>query len=127
MSSKERIQTPKAPQAIGPYSQAIRCGDFIFASGQIPLVPTTGEVVQGSIKDQAEQVLQNIRAICEACGKTLADVVKTTIFLKDMNHFTDVNEVYGKHFSEPYPARSTVQVARLPKDVGVEIEVIVKV
>ncbi|MGI6226158.1 MAG: RidA family protein [Peptococcales bacterium] len=122
---KEVIQTEKAPKAIGPYSQGIKAGQFLFVSGQIPINPQTGEVVSGNIQNQTEQVLENLKAIIEKAGATLEDVVKTTIFLKDMNQFTLVNDTYSQYFSINPPARACVEVARLPKDVGVEIEAIV--
>lgn len=121
---KQAILTNKAPSAIGPYSQAIRTGDLLFVSGQIPIDPATGELVRGGITEETKKVLENLKAIVEAAGGSLADVVKTTIFLKDMNQFGAVNEVYGKYFQQPYPARATIEVARLPKDVQVEIEAI---
>jgi 2-iminobutanoate/2-iminopropanoate deaminase len=120
---KKIVYTEKAPKAIGPYSQAIVANGFLFVSGQIPVNPTTGEVAS-SIKEQTQQSLDNIKAILAAEGKTIADVVKTTIFIKNMNDFTLVNEVYGNVFAETPPARSCVEVARLPKDVLVEIEAI---
>lgn len=125
--SKTPIQTKNAPAAIGPYSQAIKHNGFLFVSGQIPLDPATGELVAGSIEDQTRRVLQNLQAVVEAAGASLRDVVKTTIFLKSMSDFARVNEVYGSFFPAPYPARSTVAVAGLPKDVSVEIEAIVAV
>lgn len=125
--SKTPIQTKNAPAAIGPYSQAIKHNGFLFVSGQIPLDPATGELVAGSIEDQTRRVLQNLQAVVEAAGASLRDVVKTTIFLKSMSDFVRVNEVYGSFFPAPYPARSTVAVAGLPKDVSVEIEAIVAV
>jgi len=125
--AKTRIQTDQAPAAIGPYSQAIKTENFLFVSGQVPIIPATGEVLKGSIQEETERVLLNLKAIIEKAGATLNEVVKTTIFIKDMNQFAAINEVYAKHFKEPYPARSTVEVARLPKDVRVEIEAIVKV
>lgn len=121
---KEIIETDKAPAAIGPYSQAVKFGNLLIASGQIPLTPE-GELVQGGIAEQTEQVIQNIKGLLEAAGTNLANVVKTTVFLADMNEFAAMNAVYEKEFTAPYPARSTVQVARLPRDVRVEIEVIV--
>ncbi|HIU64241.1 MAG TPA: RidA family protein [Candidatus Avacidaminococcus intestinavium] len=121
---KKTITTEQAPQAIGPYAQAIEAGGFLFLSGQIPLVATTGEIVEGGIVEQTKQVLKNIEAVLAAKNLTFADVVKTTIFLVDMNDFTIVNEIYGQAFSLNPPARSCVQVARLPKDVKVEIETI---
>lgn len=122
---KQVISTTLAPGAIGPYSQAIRIGDYIFTSGQLGLVPDTGELADG-VEAQATQALQNVKAILEAAGSRLENVVKTTVFLKDMNDFAKVNQIYGSFFAEPYPARSAVEVARLPKDGLVEIEVIAK-
>ena len=123
--SKEIISTKNAPQAIGPYSQAVKTGNLIFISGQIPLDPKTGDVVEGSIEDQANQVLENIKSICEAAGHGLEDIVKITIFLTDLGNFAAVNEVMKKYFSEPYPARATIEVSGLPLGVNVEIEAIV--
>jgi len=121
------IQTASAPAAIGPYSQAVRTGSLLFVSGQIPLDPVSGQLVGGGIEAQTHQVLKNLIAILSAANTTLDNVVKTTIFLKDMQQFQAVNEVYGSYFKAPYPARATVEVARLPKDVGVEIECIAQV
>jgi 2-iminobutanoate/2-iminopropanoate deaminase len=121
---KQIITTGDAPKAIGPYSQAVVAGGFVFASGQIPLDPSTGELVEGGIAEQAEQVLRNISKVLEAAGTGLERVVKTTVFLADMNDFAAMNEVYGRYFSHEPPARSTVQAARLPRDVRVEIDVI---
>ena len=123
--SKEIISTKNAPQAIGPYSQAVKTGNLIFISGQIPLNPETGDLVSGSIEDEANQVLKNIKSICDAAGYGFEDIVKITIFLTDLGNFTTVNEVMAKHFVEPYPARATVEVSGLPLGVNVEIEVIV--
>tara|TARA_B100000965_G_scaffold373304_1_gene363648 strand:- start:175 stop:561 length:387 start_codon:yes stop_codon:yes gene_type:complete len=123
--SKEIISTNKAPQAIGPYSQAVKTGNLIFISGQVPINPETGDVVSGSIEDQADQVIENIRNICEAAGHNLGDIVKISIFLTDLGNFSIVNEVMKKHFSEPYPARATIEVSGLPLGVDVEIEAIV--
>lgn len=120
----EIVQTDRAPQAIGPYSQAIKANGFVFASGQIPLDPATGQLVEGDIRVQAERVLNNVRAVLEAAGTSLERVVKTTVFLADMNDFAVVNEVYATFFGSTRPARSTVQAARLPRDVKVEIEVV---
>ena len=123
--SKEIISTKNAPQAIGPYSQAVKTGNLIFISGQIPLNPETGDLVSGSIEDEANQVLKNIKSICDAAGYGFEDIVKITIFLTDLGIFTTVNEVMAKHFLEPYPARATVEVSGLPLGVNVEIEAIV--
>jgi len=122
---KEIISTDNAPQAIGPYSQAVKTGNLIFISGQIPLDPKTGDIVDGSIEDQANQVLDNIKSICEAAGHGLEDIVKITIFLTDLGNFSIVNEAMKKYFSEPYPARATIEVSGLPLGVDVEIEAIV--
>jgi 2-iminobutanoate/2-iminopropanoate deaminase len=121
---KEIIATDRAPQAIGPYSQAVRAGNLIFASGQIPIDPATGQFVSGGIAEQTEQVLKNLTALFESAGVSLTQVVKTTVFLSDMEDFTAMNEVYGRFFSEAAPARATVQAARLPRDAKVEIEAI---
>jgi 2-iminobutanoate/2-iminopropanoate deaminase len=121
---REIIKTESAPAAIGPYSQAVRAGGLVFASGQIPLDPRTGSMVEGSIAEQTEQVLRNLTAVLEAAGSRLEQVVKTTVFLADMNDFAAMNEVYGRYFKENPPARATVQAARLPRDARVEIEVI---
>lgn len=120
---KQIISTTSAPGAIGPYSQAVQIGDLVYTSGQLGLIPETGQLVEG-VEAQAAQALRNVSAILEAAGTGLNHVVKTTVFLKDMNDFAKVNEVYGSFFVEPYPARSAVEVARLPKDGLVEIEVI---
>jgi len=121
---KRVIQTEKAPKAIGPYSQAIQAGNLIFISGQIPLDPATGELVKGDIRQQTRQVLENIKGILESQEIKMEDVVKATIFLKDMGNFNQVNEVYATYFSSFPPARSTVEVTRLPRDVEIEIEAI---
>ena len=123
--SKEIISTKNAPQAIGPYWQAVKTGNLIFISGQIPLNPETGDLVSGSIEDEANQVLNNIKSICDAAGYGFEDIVKITIFLTDLGNFTTVNEVMAKHFVEPYPARATVEVSGPPLGVNVEIEAIV--
>ncbi len=120
---KTIIETKTAPAAIGPYSQAIRTEQFIFTSGQIPLRPD-GSLNEGDIKEQTTQVLENLKAVLEASGSSLANVVKCTCFLSDMNHFVAMNEVYGSFFTENPPARSAVEVARLPKDVLIEIEAV---
>jgi 2-iminobutanoate/2-iminopropanoate deaminase len=121
---KQIIATESAPQAIGPYSQAIVAGGFVFASGQIPIDPATGQFVDGGIVEQTEQVLRNVSNLLEAAGTGLARVVKTTVFLADMNDFAAMNETYARFFGENPPARSTVQAARLPRDARVEIEVV---
>ncbi len=121
---KKVILTQNAPAPIGPYSQAIEAGNTLFCSGQIPLDPKTNQVFTGEIKGQAELVMKNIEAVLQAAGYSFQNVVKTTIFLTNMGDFTTVNEVYGRYFKEQPPARSTVQVAALPKGVNVEIEVI---
>lgn len=118
------IETANAPQAIGPYSQAIDTGTYVFVSGQLPLDAKTGEIVKGDIGVQTAQSLQNIRAILAERGLTMSNVVKTTIFVTDIGQFGKVNEVYGTFFAEPYPARVTVEVSKLPKGAMVEIEVI---
>jgi 2-iminobutanoate/2-iminopropanoate deaminase len=123
--TKKVIQTSAAPAAIGPYSQAVVAGGLLFVSGQIPLDPASGQLVGGGVEEQAVQVLKNLRAIIEAAGARMGQVVKTTIFLKSMDDFQKVNEVYGTFFEAPFPARATVEVARLPRDVKVEIEAIV--
>ena len=121
---KKAINTERAPKAIGPYSQAIATNGMIFASGQIPIDPATGEVNTGSIEDQTRLVLNNLKAVLDEGGCTFDDVVKCTVFLEDMNDFSRMNTVYAEFFNPPYPARAAVQVARLPKDVNVEIEAI---
>jgi 2-iminobutanoate/2-iminopropanoate deaminase len=120
----EKIFTAAAPAPIGPYNQAVRVGDFVFCSGQIPLDPATGEVVAGDVGAQTRQVMKNIEAVLEAASATFANVVKTTIFLVDMGDFAAVNAVYGEYFTDIAPARSTVAVAGLPRGVRVEIEVV---
>ena len=121
---KQAISSPDAPKAIGPYSQAVRAGQLLFVSGQVPLDPATGRIVDGDIGAQTRRVFANLGAVLAAGGRSFADVVRTTVFLADMNDFAAVNAVYGEYFAEPYPARATVQVARLPKDARVEIDVI---
>ena len=118
------VTTPDAPGAIGPYSQAIRAGDFVFLSGQIPLDPGTGQLVAGGIAEQTHQVLKNLGAVLAAAGTSYARVVKTTVYLADMGEFTAMNEIYATYFSSPAPARATVQAARLPRDVRVEIDAV---
>jgi len=120
----ESIQTDRAPEAIGPYSQAIKANGFIFASGQIPLDPATMQIVEGGIQEQTGRVLDNLKAVLEAAGSSLGRVVKTTVYLADMGEFAAMNEIYAKYFGATKPARATVQVARLPRDVKVEIDVI---
>lgn len=121
---KEAILTQNAPAPIGPYSQAIQSGDFLFCSGQIPLDPKTGEVVgAGDVEAQTKQVMKNISAVLTQAGMSFQNVIKTTIYLKNMADFPKVNVIYGENFTQPFPARSTVEVARLPKDVLVEVEV----
>lgn len=121
---KDVIQTEHAPHAIGPYSQAIKANGLVFASGQIPIDPATGQFVAGGIAEQTEQVLKNLAAVLEAAGTNLNRIVKTTVFLADMQEFAAMNEVYGKFFTEQAPARATVEAARLPRDARVEIEAI---
>ncbi|HKC84565.1 MAG TPA: RidA family protein [Blastocatellia bacterium] len=120
----ESIQTDRAPEAIGPYSQAIKANGFIFASGQIPLDPATMQIVEGGIQEQTGRVLDNLKAVLEAAGSSLGRVVKTTVYLADMGEFAAMNEIYAKYFGATKPARSTVQVARLPRDVRIEIDVV---
>ncbi len=121
---KQIIHTDSAPKAIGPYSQAIVSNGLVFCSGQIPLDPATGAIVEGGIEAQTIRVLENLKAVLEAAGATLDTVVKTTIFVKDLNDFAKVNEIYGRYFPANPPARATIEVARLPRDVKVEIEAI---
>ena len=120
------IHTPNAPAAVGPYSQAIYCGDLVFCSGQIPLVPATGEVVEGGIEAQTRQIFANIQAVLAEAGLTLANVVKTTVFMTDLGQFGVFNGIYGEYFPENPPARSCVEISKLPKGVSVEIEVIAR-
>jgi 2-iminobutanoate/2-iminopropanoate deaminase len=121
---RQAVSSADAPKAIGPYSQAIKAGNLLFLSGQIPLDPVSGNIVEGDVTVQTERVFQNINAVLAAAGASFANVVRTTVFLADMNEFAAMNAVYGKYVIDPPPARSTVQVARLPKDVRVEIDVI---
>jgi 2-iminobutanoate/2-iminopropanoate deaminase len=121
---KKVVHTEKAPKAIGPYSQAIQAGPFLFVSGQVPIDPPTGELVGGDIRQQTRQVLENIKNILESQGLAMEQVVKTTLFLKDMGNFNQVNEVYATYFTSEPPARSTVEVAKLPRNVDIEIEAI---
>jgi 2-iminobutanoate/2-iminopropanoate deaminase len=120
----EIISSEKAPKAIGPYSQAVGAGDLVFLSGQIPIDPATGNLVEGSIQHQTERVLENIKAVLEEAGLSLSAVVKTTVFLKNLSDFSQMNEIYSKYFAFKPPARSTVEVSRLPRDVQVEIDAI---
>ena len=121
---RQRIQTENAPAAIGPYSQAIKAGGFVFCSGQVAIDPQTGQFVAGGIAEQTERVLKNLKAVLEAAGSSLDQVVKTTVFLADMKEFSEMNEVYARFFSEPPPARATVAAAGLPRDARVEIEAV---
>ena len=121
---KKVISTANAPQAIGPYSQAIEAGGFVFVSGQIPLIPATGELVDGSVEVQTARVLENLKAILEAAGSSLESVVKTTVYITNMDDFARVNAVYGKYFDRDFPARVCVEVSKLPKGALVEIDVI---
>lgn len=122
--NREIISTDKAPAAVGPYSQAVRVGDLIYTAGQIPLVPETGKLVEGGIEDQTRQVMQNLAQVLESAGTSLANVVKTTIFVTDLADFAVINQVYGSFFGDDPPARSTVQVAALPLGARVEIEAV---
>ena len=121
---KTAISSPHAPKAIGPYSSALRAGDWLFVSGQVPFDPSTGQLIDGDIAAQTRRVLDNVGALVSAAGLTLADIVRTTVFLADMNDFAAMNDVYRTYFFEPYPARSTVQAARLPRDARIEIDAI---
>jgi 2-iminobutanoate/2-iminopropanoate deaminase len=125
--SKHTIFTPQAPAPIGPYSQAVRCGNLLFLSGQIPLDPATGQVVAGDAAVQTERVLQNLAAILQSAGSSLAQVLKTTVYLRDLGDFAKMNEVFGRFFGDCPPARSTLQAARLPRDVAVEVELVAEV
>ncbi len=124
LTVKQIVATERAPQAIGPYSQAIVAGNLVFASGQIPLDPQTGEFVSGGVGEQTEQVLKNLGEVLKAAGSALEHVVKTTVYLADMGDFAVMNEVYGRHFQGAPPARATIQAARLPRDARVEIDAI---
>jgi 2-iminobutanoate/2-iminopropanoate deaminase len=121
---KTAVSSSRAPKAVGPYSQAIRAGDLLFVAGQIPLDPATGQLVEGDVTAQARRVLDNIGAVLESAGLSFAHVVRTTVFLSDIDDMAAMNQVYATYFAEPYPARATVQVARLPRDVRIEIEAI---
>ncbi len=124
---KEIISTDKAPAAIGPYSQAVKVGNLLFTSGMIPIDPETNTLVEGGIEVQAERALQNVKALLEASGTSLDKVVKTVVFIKNMDDFAKVNEIYAKYFTSDFPARSCVEVARLPKDVLIEMEAIAEI
>jgi len=124
VSMKKLIKTDKAPKAIGPYSQGILVGKFLFVSGQIAIVPETGELIKGDIESETEQILKNIKAIVEEAGGSMENIVKTTIYLKDMSNFSRVNEIYGKFFTALPPTRATVEISNLPKSVDIEIEAI---
>jgi 2-iminobutanoate/2-iminopropanoate deaminase len=121
---KEAISTPRAPAAIGPYSQAVRAGGLLFLSGQIPLDPATGEIVGGDVAAQAEQAMKNLGAVLEGAGRGFADVVRTTLYVVDLGSYARVNEVYGRYFHAPFPARSTIQVVALPRGALIEVEAI---
>ena len=127
MKEKIAIETSNAPGAIGPYSQGMRTGDLLFTSGQLPIDPTTGKMVEGSVADRAHQAIKNLRAVIEAAGGGLADVVKTTVFLSDIGDFQEVNTVYAEYFEAPFPARSAFQVAALPLGADLEIEAVVAI
>ena len=122
---KEIISTDKAPKAIGPYSQAVKSGGFIFTAGQIALDPASGQIIEGDVVKQTTRVMENLKAIVEAAGSTLDRAIKATVYLKDMADFAEMNTVYGRYFAQNPPARSTVEAARLPRDVRVEIDLIV--
>lgn len=124
---KEEVRTALAPKAIGPYSQAVRIGRYIFLSGQIPIEPVSGELVDGGVGSQTRQVLKNLQAVVDAAGASLKDVVKTTVYLTDLSTFSEMNAMYAEFFTEPYPARATVGVSALPKGAAVEIEAVVVV
>lgn len=124
MAKKQAVVTDKAPKALGPYSAGVRNGNFVFTAGQIGLDPVSNEVVSGGIEAETRQALTNVKSVLEAAGAKMADVVKTTVFLRDMGEFAQMNGIYAEFFTEPFPARSAVQVAALPKGVAVEIEVV---
>ncbi|RKL62303.1 RidA family protein [Thermoanaerobacteraceae bacterium SP2] len=121
---KNIISTEKAPAAIGPYSQAVKSGGFLFASGQIPINPATGQIVDGGIEEQTKQVLENVKGLLESLGASMDNIVKTTLFITDMNDFVTINDIYSGYFKKSPPARSCVEVSRLPKDVKIEMEFI---
>jgi 2-iminobutanoate/2-iminopropanoate deaminase len=127
MTDRKRIHTDRAPAAIGPYSQAIASGGFVFTAGQIGLDPASGEFVEGGVAEQAERALKSLSAVLEAAGSSMKNVVKTTLYLADMGDFVTVNEIYAGYFSEPFPARSAVQAANLPKGALVEIDAVARV
>ena len=124
MSPRQAVATDKAPKAIGPYSQAVRAGNLLFVSGQVPIDPATGALIEGDIAAQTHRVMRNLSAILEAAGASMDQVVRCTVYLADMNDFAAMNDVYGSYFSQPAPARATIQAVRLPKDARVEIDVI---
>ena len=124
---KEIVSTDKAPAAIGPYSQAVKIGNLLFTSGMIPIDPATNTLVEGGIEVQAERALENVKALLEASGTSMDKVIKTVVFIKNMDDFAKVNEIYAKYFTENFPARSCVEVARLPKDVLIEMETIAEI
>ena len=124
MSRRQAVATDNAPKAIGPYSQAVRAGNLLFVSGQVPIDPATGALIEGDIAAQTDRVMRNLAAILEAAGASMDHVVRCTVYLADMNDFAAMNEVYGGYFSQPAPARATIQAVRLPKDARVEIDVI---
>ncbi len=124
MSRRQAVATDNAPKAIGPYSQAVRAGNLLFVSGQVPIDPATGALIEGDIAAQTDRVMRNLTAILEAAGATMDHVVRCTVYLADMNDFAAMNEVYGSYFAQPAPARATIQAVRLPKDARVEIDVI---
>jgi 2-iminobutanoate/2-iminopropanoate deaminase len=124
---RQAVSTPSAPKAIGPYSQAVRAGSLLFVSGQVPIDPATGNIITGDIAAQTHRIFQNIGEILKAGGASFDNVVRTTVFLADMNDFAAMNDAYGTFFSSPFPARATVQVSRLPKDARIEIDVIASV
>ena len=124
MATRQAVATDHAPKAIGPYSQAVKAGNLLFVSGQVPIDPATGAIIDGDIAAQTHRVMRNLTAIVEAAGATMDQVVRCTVYLADMNDFAAMNEVYGSYFSQPAPARATIQAVRLPKDARVEIDVI---
>lgn len=124
MATRQAVATDHAPKAIGPYSQAVRAGNLLFVSGQVPIDPATGAIIEGDIAAQTHRVMRNLSAIVEAAGATMDHVVRCTVYLADMNDFAAMNDVYGSYFSQPAPARATIQAVRLPKDARVEIDVI---